>query len=45
MKGLSTLDLSEEGQSMVNMGVAVLVIVALGAYMVYSYRSSGTSKD
>lgn len=45
MKGLSTMELSEEGQSMVNMGVAVLVIVALGAYMVYSYRSSGTSRD
>ncbi|KAH8501980.1 hypothetical protein H0E87_016658 [Populus deltoides] len=45
MKGLSTMELSEEAQSMVNMGVAVLVIVALGAYMVYSYRSSGTSKD
>ncbi|KAG6763367.1 hypothetical protein POTOM_030781 [Populus tomentosa] len=45
MKGLSTMELSEEGQSMVNMGVAVLVIVALGAYMVYSYRSSGTSED
>uniref|UniRef100_A0A6M2F5M8 SHSP domain-containing protein n=1 Tax=Populus davidiana TaxID=266767 RepID=A0A6M2F5M8_9ROSI len=45
MKGLGTMEISEERQSMVNMGVAVLVIVALGAYMVYSYRSSGTSRD
>ncbi|KAJ6323210.1 hypothetical protein OIU77_012944 [Salix suchowensis] len=45
VKGLGTMELSEERQSMVNMGVAVLVIVALGAYVVYSYRSSGTSKD
>ncbi|KAF9676502.1 hypothetical protein SADUNF_Sadunf08G0008600 [Salix dunnii] len=45
MKGLGNMELSEEKQSMLNMGVAVLVIVALGAYVVYSYRSSGTSKD
>jgi len=29
----------------VYMGVAVLAVVALGAFIAYSYRSPGTSKD
>ncbi|KAG6760540.1 hypothetical protein POTOM_037063 [Populus tomentosa] len=45
MKGLGTMEISEERQSMVNMGVAVLAVVALGAFIAYSYRSPGTSKD
>ncbi|XP_011024114.1 PREDICTED: inactive protein RESTRICTED TEV MOVEMENT 2-like [Populus euphratica] len=45
MKGLRTMEISEERQSMVNMGVAVLAIVALGAFIAYSYRSRETSKD
>lgn len=40
-----TMELSEERQSLVNMGVAVLVIVALGAYIAYSYRSYGNPRD
>jgi seryl-tRNA synthetase len=45
MKGLGTMEISEERQSMVYMGVAVLAVVALGAFIAYSYRSPGTSKD
>ncbi|XP_059649323.1 inactive protein RESTRICTED TEV MOVEMENT 2-like [Cornus florida] len=36
---------SEERQLMVNMGVAALVIVALGASIAYNFGSSGKSKD
>ncbi|CAK7325145.1 unnamed protein product [Dovyalis caffra] len=46
VKGLNAIELSEERQkSMVNIGVAALVIVALGAYLAYSYQSSRTSTD
>ncbi|KAF2284093.1 hypothetical protein P3X46_012841 [Hevea brasiliensis] len=41
----NVMELSEERQLLVNIGVAVLVIVALGAYISYSYRSSGKSMD
>ncbi|KAJ4843983.1 hypothetical protein Tsubulata_043392 [Turnera subulata] len=42
VKGFN-MELTEERKSMVNVGVAVLVIVALGAYIAYSYRSSGST--
>ncbi|XWS54311.1 hypothetical protein CRYUN_Cryun10bG0079400 [Craigia yunnanensis] len=54
MKGMDTImktvkrlatDDYEDRQLLINIGVSVLVIVALGAYITYSYRSSGKSKD
>ncbi|XVF01829.1 hypothetical protein REPUB_Repub04eG0122900 [Reevesia pubescens] len=54
MKGMDTImktvkklatDDYEDRQLMLNIGVSVLVIVALGAYITYSYRSSGKAKD
>ncbi|XP_021276624.1 protein RESTRICTED TEV MOVEMENT 2-like [Herrania umbratica] len=53
MKGMDTLMKSvkrlatedyEDRQMLINIGVSVLVIVALGAYITYAYRSSGKSK-
>ncbi|KAK8508607.1 hypothetical protein V6N11_049339 [Hibiscus sabdariffa] len=35
----------EDRQSLMNLGVSVLTIVALAAYIAYSYRSSGQAKD
>ncbi|KAK8658383.1 hypothetical protein V6N13_036590 [Hibiscus sabdariffa] len=54
MKGMETImktvkrfgtDDYEDRQSLMNLGVSVLTIVALGAYIAYSYRSSGQAKD
>ncbi|KAG4208933.1 hypothetical protein ERO13_A03G163700v2 [Gossypium hirsutum] len=39
-----TSDEDEDRQLLINIGVSVLVIVALGAYITYSYRSSGKAK-
>ncbi|KAK8627152.1 hypothetical protein V6N13_134774 [Hibiscus sabdariffa] len=44
VKRLSTED-AEDRQLLINIGVSVLVIVALGAYITYSYRSSGKPKN
>ncbi|OMO60162.1 hypothetical protein CCACVL1_24354 [Corchorus capsularis] len=44
VKRLGTDDY-EERQLLLNIGVSVLVIVALGAYITYTYRSSGKPKD
>ncbi|XWS68506.1 hypothetical protein CRYUN_Cryun04dG0096500 [Craigia yunnanensis] len=44
VKRLSTDDY-EDRQLLIKIGVSVLVIVALGAYITYSYRSSGKAKD
>lgn len=41
----SVMSLSEERQSLVNIGAAVLVIAALGTYIYYNYGSSGNPKD
>ncbi|XVE92882.1 hypothetical protein REPUB_Repub01dG0141900 [Reevesia pubescens] len=35
----------EDRQSLINIGVSLLVIVALWAYITYSYRSSGKAED
>ncbi|XVE66313.1 hypothetical protein DITRI_Ditri08aG0070700 [Diplodiscus trichospermus] len=43
VKRLGT-DEYEDRQLLINIGVSVLVIVALGAYITYSYRSSGKPK-
>lgn len=40
-----TMNHSEERQAMVNIGVAVLVIAALGAYIYYTIRSSSESTE
>ncbi|GMJ13013.1 hypothetical protein HRI_004970500 [Hibiscus trionum] len=54
MKGMDTImktvkrlgtDDGEDRQVLINIGVSVLVIVALGAYITYSYRSSGKAKN
>ncbi|KAJ9183751.1 hypothetical protein P3X46_007563 [Hevea brasiliensis] len=39
------MELKEERQSLVNIGVAVLVIAALGTYIYYTFGSSRNSKD
>ncbi|KAA3482666.1 protein RESTRICTED TEV MOVEMENT 2-like [Gossypium australe] len=39
-----TSDEDEDRQLLINIGVSVLVIVVLGAYITYSYRSSGKAK-
>ncbi|KAK8562568.1 hypothetical protein V6N13_018851 [Hibiscus sabdariffa] len=44
VKRLGTED-AEDRQLLINIGVSVLVIVALGAYITYSYRSSGKPKN
>ncbi|GMI74769.1 hypothetical protein HRI_001146200 [Hibiscus trionum] len=44
VKRLATDD-AEDRQLLINIGVSVLVIVALGAYITYSYRSSGKAKN
>ncbi|EEF47954.1 small heat-shock protein, putative [Ricinus communis] len=44
VKGLA-MELSQERQALANIGVAVLVIAALGAYISYRYGPSGNSKD
>ncbi|XVF44522.1 hypothetical protein PTKIN_Ptkin02bG0130400 [Pterospermum kingtungense] len=44
VKKLATDDY-EDRQLLINIGVSVLVIVALGAYITYSYRSSGKAQD
>ncbi|OAY45688.1 inactive protein RESTRICTED TEV MOVEMENT 2 [Manihot esculenta] len=41
----SVMTLSEERQSLVNIGAAVLVIAALGTYIYYNYGSSGNPTD
>ncbi|XP_022762171.1 inactive protein RESTRICTED TEV MOVEMENT 2-like [Durio zibethinus] len=43
-KRLATDDY-EDRMLLINIGVSVLVIAALGAYITYSYRSSGKAKD
>ncbi|XP_022743056.1 protein RESTRICTED TEV MOVEMENT 2-like [Durio zibethinus] len=54
MKGMETImktvkrlatDDYEDRQLLINIGVSVLVILALGAYITYSYPSSGKAKD
>ncbi|KAL4361386.1 hypothetical protein GQ457_04G004740 [Hibiscus cannabinus] len=44
VKRLAT-DNAEDRQLLINIGVSVLVIVALGAYITYSYRSSGKARN
>ncbi|XP_039035211.1 inactive protein RESTRICTED TEV MOVEMENT 2-like isoform X2 [Hibiscus syriacus] len=44
VKRLATDD-AEDRQLLINIGVSVLVIAALGAYITYSYRSSGKAKN
>ncbi|MBA0817602.1 hypothetical protein Gohar_019678 [Gossypium harknessii] len=46
MKGVKRLtsDEDEDRQLLINIGVSVLVIVAIGAFITYSYRSSGKAK-
>ncbi|MFQ6630015.1 hypothetical protein Gotur_006725 [Gossypium turneri] len=39
-----TSDEDEDRQLLINIGVSVLVIVAIGAFITYSYRSSGKAK-
>ncbi|XVE49761.1 hypothetical protein DITRI_Ditri01bG0107600 [Diplodiscus trichospermus] len=54
MKGMDTImktikrlsmDDYEDQQLLINIGVSVLVIAAVGAYLVYSYRSSAKARD
>ncbi|KAE8662211.1 hypothetical protein F3Y22_tig00113719pilonHSYRG00212 [Hibiscus syriacus] len=54
MKGMETITKSvkrfvtddyEDRQTLMNIGVSVLVVVALGVHIAYSYRSSGQAED